>query len=186
MTDLNLTCAIDADDQICATRSSGGKRIEFTAWADGKQHGVEVYADTDKARTFARGILALADEIDGGEVKAEPARRPQVGDRVRVVKDDPYTRTGQFVGRTGTVRELNDDGRTMPYRVRLDDSSGTWDDSSWWCADVELVDEVESVEPPSDESAFASHVEQAKTLLAGTTHNGADVIRLAEILADRA
>ncbi|MDX2575945.1 hypothetical protein PV332_10675 [Streptomyces scabiei] len=185
MTDLNLTCAIDADDQICATRSSGGKRIEFTAWADGKQHGVEVYADTDKARTFARGILALADEIDGGEVtaKPEPARRPQVGDRVRVVADDPTCMAGKFVGLTGTLAGLG--GTVTPFKVKFGPGRHGDLNGYWYCAEVELVHEPDT-ELAADESSFSSHVERAKTLLAGTTHNGADVIRLAEILADRA
>ncbi|MFC8583198.1 phiSA1p31-related protein [Streptomyces sp. NPDC057217] len=74
--------------------------------------------------------------------KAEPAREIKVGDRVRVVKDDEWTQTGEFVGRLGRVLEIREDGRSLPFRVKLDDPSGTWDDGAWWCTEVELVDEA--------------------------------------------
>ncbi|MFF3140852.1 hypothetical protein ACFVRU_03710 [Streptomyces sp. NPDC057927] len=118
-----------------------GDAVHLDAVSDGVVQG-DASLRADAARTFACGIIALADEIDGGEVVEAPKpRNPQVGDRVRIVKDDPYTKTGVFVGRTGVVRDVKDGDRTMPYRVRLDDPSNTWDEESWWCAEVELVDE---------------------------------------------
>lgn len=187
MTVYTAECAIDSADTITATRSSNRVELEPSS-------RTEVYLDPDDARTFARGILALADEIDGGEAKEEapaPARAPQIGDKVRILKDDPYTQAGEFVGRTGVLRAVKDGVRTVPYRVRLDDPSGTWDDGSWWVAEVELVDEP--AEPLADwerdlmgvttSSPFAAHITEAKRLLTDTDHTGADVIRLAEILS---
>jgi hypothetical protein len=99
MTVYTAECAIDSDDTITATRSSNRVELEPSG-------RVEVYLDPADARTFARGIIALADEIDGGEV-AEAAttetRTPKVGDRVRIVEDDPYVKPGAFVGRTGVL-----------------------------------------------------------------------------------
>jgi hypothetical protein len=173
-------CVIDGGDTITAARS--GDRVELEP-----SSRTEVYLDPAPARTFARGILALADEIDGGEVKEEaPAVKPvpQVGDRVSIVEDDSYSMPGEFIGRTGVLREAKTDGRGMPYRVRLDDPSGTWDEGSWWVKEVELLDEETPADTPVN--PFAAHVDEAKRLLADTDHNGADVIRLARELADRA
>jgi hypothetical protein len=149
MTVYTAECAIDSADTITATRSSNRVELEPSS-------RVEVYLDPDDARTFARGILALADEIDGGEV-AEAAtpetRTPQVGDR-----------------------------------VRLDDTSDTWDDGSWWCAEVALLDEpaepATAPEPVPVVSLRGDFVAQAKTLLADVMHtSAADVIDLAKFLA---
>ncbi|MFI7096400.1 phiSA1p31-related protein [Streptomyces lydicus] len=52
----------------------------------------------------------------------------KVGDRVRVVADDPESKPGQFVGMTGTVFNIDDDD--LPYGVRFDADQGapvlTW------------------------------------------------------------
>ncbi|MDH6625784.1 hypothetical protein M2271_003595 [Streptomyces sp. LBL] len=53
-----------------------------------------------------------------------------------------------------------------------------------WAAEVELVDEpAEASEPAPPTSAFARHVDEAKKLLDGTAHTGADVVNLARELA---
>lgn len=48
----------------------------------------------------------------------------KVGDRVRVLEDDPLVLTGHFVGKTGIVRELNDcahdGGRDLRFNVVFD------------------------------------------------------------------
>ncbi|MFD9442105.1 hypothetical protein [Streptomyces sp. NPDC060001] len=178
MTLHTATCVMDADDQI--TAHSTGRRVALTPT------GSDVYLNPLSARTFARGILALADGIDGGEAEETPTPRPKVGDRVRVVADDPYTKTGEFVGRTGVVRTVQPDGRTMPYRVRLDDSSGTWDEGSWWCAKVELVDDPAPLagESAPARSSRAKYVEEAKALLEGAYFDAASIVTLAQFLAD--
>jgi hypothetical protein len=185
MTVYTAECAIDSDDTITATRSSNRVELEPSG-------RVEVYLDPADARTFARGIIALADEIDGGEV-AEAAttetRTPKVGDRVRIVEDDPYVKPGAFVGRTGVLRQAEADGRGKAFRVRLDDTSDTWDDGSWWCAEVALLDEpaepATTLEPVPVVSLRGDFVAQAKMLLAGVEHtSAADVIHLAQVLAD--
>lgn len=52
------------------------------------------YLSADSARIFARGILALADEIDGGEV-TEVDIRPKVGDRLRVTEERELLETSE-------------------------------------------------------------------------------------------
>jgi hypothetical protein len=76
------------------------------------------------------------------KVDAEPTREIKVGDRVRVVNDDRCTKPGEFIGRTGRVLEAKSAGRALPFRVKLDDPSGTWySNGTWWVEEVELVDE---------------------------------------------
>jgi hypothetical protein len=132
------------------------------------------------ARTFARGILALADEVDGGEAATTSAgvRPLQVGDRVRVVGSAPGDR-GRHVGDVGTLDIIDPDDPSLPYRVRL---SG---DSTRWCTEVERVDEPTDTPQPTP-SPFARYVEEAKRLLTGTDHTGADVIVLARELHEAA
>jgi hypothetical protein len=180
MTEYVATCNASHYDTITARLD--GDAVELRADHNG-EHMLETYLSASKARTFARGILALADEVDGEEVveaSTPETRAPEVGDRVRIVRDDPYTKPGAFVGRTGVLREAKADGRGKPYRVRLDDPSGTWDEGSWWVEKVTLVDEPEPVL-----SRHAAHVRTAKALLAGVEHtSAADVIALAQFLAD--
>jgi len=77
------------------------------------------------------------------KVDAEPTREIKVGDRVRVVEDDKSYKTGKFIGRTGTILGSRSDGRALPFRVKLDDPSDTWDDEgSWWVKEVALVNEA--------------------------------------------
>lgn len=215
----------------------------------------------DVARTFARGILALADEIDGGEAKEAPAdTRPKVGDRVMIVRNGYSAEGDENVGRVGVVAETDYADELGTYRVSLPN-----DDYGWWCAEVELVDEPAGLidkegladwerdlltkpstalavgtrvrvleasyipaatgmlgtvyaatdqrgrlrvqmdgevgtvdnklyadrwevvdEPkPSPSSPFARYVEEAKRLLTGTDHRGADVIVLARELHEQ-
>ncbi|MET9480971.1 phiSA1p31-related protein [Streptomyces sp. NPDC006638] len=67
----------------------------------------------------------------------------KVGDRVRVVEDDPGYRTGTYAGKTGVVAYLTG-YETMPYHVRFDDGQGTGAVSSWNCAKVEKIDSADT------------------------------------------
>ncbi|MEV4037677.1 hypothetical protein [Streptomyces umbrinus] len=186
-------CAIDSSDRITASRSTGSRRIELVPSAK-----VEVYLDPEDARTFARGILALADEIDGGEPEAEetPKPRPTVGDRVRVVKDDPHLRAGEYTGMVGTLKSVSDAyGVELPYLVEFGDGSGSHGDKGngkWNVAEVELVDEPTPLadwerdllaETPAS-SARGKHIEEAKALLEGVHFDAASLVLVAQFLAD--
>ncbi|OSC76477.1 hypothetical protein B5180_01600 [Streptomyces sp. BF-3] len=85
MTAYNTTyiaqCCHDAHEQIRANHN--GVTIMLHAF-DGEENLITPFLRADDARTFARGILALADEVDGGEVKPASDRPIQVGDRFRV------------------------------------------------------------------------------------------------------
>jgi hypothetical protein len=135
MTEYTATCAIDEDDTVTALRSDSRVELEPSSRAS-------VFLDPGPARTFARGILALADEIDGGEA---PAARPiQVGDTVRVVTDDSHLRTGEFVGRTGKVVQVgNRFSSRLKYRLEFPG------EKFWWVEKVELVDEAPGTDRPT-------------------------------------
>jgi hypothetical protein len=79
MTLYTATCAIDEDDTVTAMRSENRVELESSSRAS-------VFLDPGPARTFARGILALADEIDGGEAEAS-ASLPKIGTRFRVTRN---------------------------------------------------------------------------------------------------
>lgn len=133
MTEYTATCRWAAADHLRAQVYGDAVHIEHRT-----NHNIngDVALTTDAARTFARGILALADEIDGGEVEAPALRRiPQVGDKVRIVRNAYDYEGTTNVGREGELREVTPED-AQKYRVRLpDDSYG------WWCAEVEYVEE---------------------------------------------
>ncbi|MFD5161010.1 phiSA1p31-related protein [Streptomyces hawaiiensis] len=85
-----------------------------------------------------KALTSNADEMTAVE-PTEPALK--VGDRVRVVKDDPTCRTGEFVGTTGTVTRLNISGSRLPFNVRFDAGQGV-PYETWNVAEVERVEEL--------------------------------------------
>ncbi|MGW1268151.1 hypothetical protein [Streptomyces sp. NPDC002491] len=251
MTEYTAECRISSFDTMRA-RIDDGEDVSIDAVKRGDVT-MNVFLRPDDARTFARGIIALADEIDGGEAaEAEPTRAPQAGDRVRVVRNSPRS-TDEHIGECGTLKRVDEFDDRLPYLVDLPTNS------YWWCAEVELVDEpetapvikvgdkvrvlkdddlrageyvgktgivadvypgerlaynvqfgdgsgrhgdrdngywnvaeVELVDEPADvaeaspaRSPFVVHIDEAKRLLDGTDHSGADVVRLAEILAQQ-
>ncbi|MET7939694.1 hypothetical protein [Streptomyces sp. NPDC005302] len=70
MTAYIARCRDRSSDYIVATKRGADVELEMHVFGD---YQGEVFANPADARTFARGILALADEIDGGEVKEAPA-----------------------------------------------------------------------------------------------------------------
>ncbi|MEU1037643.1 hypothetical protein [Streptomyces sp. NPDC005907] len=85
MSEYTAVCNASSRDVIGARID--GDSVELAARSYG-EHKMETYLDPTKARTFARGILALADEIDGGEAKPADTR-PKVGDKLLVLEDHP-------------------------------------------------------------------------------------------------
>ncbi|MGW6855850.1 hypothetical protein [Streptomyces xanthophaeus] len=226
MTNPELKCMIYDTDRIKARQDpTMGGRLVFECYGD---HGleVEVYAKPEAARTFARSILALADEVDGGKAiddrprvgdrlrvmedhprhcpvvtgdlitvvatdydhdgedcvrflvpensyrwiiplsavervdEPEAAREPiQVGDWVRVVKDDPDVRPGEFVGLIGEVIAKSES--TTPYKVKFGPGPHGRADGYWYCARVVRVDEPKTVFAPADLSADVDAAAQA-------------------------
>jgi hypothetical protein len=73
----------------------------------------------------------------------------QVGDRVRVVEDDPHNLTGEYVGKVGVLTaDHSDDGYDdLPYVVRFGDGTGGHGTPNGkWC--------VKAVEPVTDEDTY--------------------------------
>ncbi|GAB1326917.1 hypothetical protein [Streptomyces sennicomposti] len=179
MTTYAAVCHANSRDVIEARVA--GDSVELVARSYGERK-METYLDVDKARIFARGILALADEIDGGEQK--PADDIiKAGDLVRIV----YAKNAEDNhGKLATVVST-DDGwqpRTGPFHPYLVDVDGV----ELWAAEVTRVGDTSEarVEASADTTASsprARYVEEAKTLLTGTLHGPADIIRLAEFLA---
>ncbi|WP_406324031.1 hypothetical protein [Streptomyces niveus] len=88
---------------------------------------------------IGNGLEPLAawelDLLHGGE----PAPLT-VGDRVRVVVDDPDERQGKFVGLTGELMSIDSsDGDSIPYLVRFGPGEHGDTDGAWYCAKVEKV-----------------------------------------------
>lgn len=182
MTTYTAQCEIDSTDTVTAARSSG--RIEL------ESHGSrEVYLDPAPARKFARGIIALADEIDGGEAKegtAEPTLKP--GDKIRILVDDAeFADVKQ--GDVLTVHEITTTTVTVDDEV----NGGFWyfrNEASW----EKVVDEPaepladwerELLEGPTPtvRSSRARFVEEATSLLADKPAGVDQILRLAEWLS---
>jgi hypothetical protein len=176
MTEYVAKCSSGVRDTI--TARVDGSSIELKAAHEGGRK-LEIYLYEDDARTFARGILALADELDGEEVaEAAPKRAVKVGDRVRITRN--HVMDGdENLGTVGQLSRIDAGDLVYPYLVELPDGI------EWWCVKVELVDAPEPAPVDAPSSAFAGLVTQAKQLLEGTAHNGADIITLAREMADR-
>ncbi|EHM24268.1 hypothetical protein SPW_7362 [Streptomyces sp. W007] len=169
MTEYIAQCRAGRHDKITA-RTDGGT-VELAATHYG-EHKMETFLSADAARTFARGILALADEVDGGEAKAEPAdvapRMPDIGDRVRVLMDG-----------ANSAEVASGDVFTVTSVGRSDFNT----DAGWYFrpGDVEIL--------PVSPSAAASttftreaYLHRAAELL-GATPSASDLIELANYLA---
>lgn len=99
--------------------------------------------------SFQDSMYWVAERSDGKHAtpyehtltKVTTERTIKPGDRVRVVRDDPYTRTGQFVGKVGIVGQVWGPDNELPFRVNFDDSQRA-PYNTWNVAEVELVDEA--------------------------------------------
>lgn len=128
MTEYTIQCGSDAGDTLTVCRQ--GEEIEFVSRSHGS-FAHSVYPTSDGARTFARGILALADEVDGGEAKEAPetasGRMPEadspfkVGDKVRTVREILELHRG----RAGELAAI-DISHAPNYWVRFPDGGSVW------------------------------------------------------------
>lgn len=92
----------------------------------------------DTRRSWAFGYSLAKIRRCYGPLDIDSAPGPlKVGDRVRVLVDDPNLRTGQFVGKVGTLLEMGGPGPTV-YDVRFDFGQDV-PHSSWWCQSVERI-----------------------------------------------
>lgn len=115
MTIHTLECRHANRDYLTAQRDGLSTSVIIAASFDDGEQGA-VYAEVAEARAFARGILALADEIDGGEAVASDGGAPKVGDDVLITKEFPDG-TGSYTGSTGQLLSVNPSDGRFPYEV---------------------------------------------------------------------
>ncbi|MER5501326.1 hypothetical protein ABT096_29555 [Streptomyces sp. NPDC002561] len=169
MTEHTIRCTGDPADNLTAHRD--GDDVALYA-RHGDELKVSVYVPFDKARTFARGILALADEIDGGGTLEPPALKE--GDRVRITSDDFPAN----VGKVGFLERIDDDDTVWTYRVRTDHAV-----VPVWVRSVERLDAAVGDESTPAVPDRADLLSRARDLMHGQTYTAVDLIALAEHLA---
>lgn len=156
-------------DVVTLTTSGAKATVEYGPFDDRDVYVVklvEAPADPDAVRTFT--TLASA---------VKPLEPVRVGDRVRVVEDDPDNRTGEYVGKIGIVDSIClDSFDGLPYVVRFGNGTGAHGTPDGkWC--VKAVERVEDVE---DEDTY-THDGVAYDLTATYRDSDGDVWRLARI-----
>ncbi|MFF3312502.1 phiSA1p31-related protein [Streptomyces sp. NPDC002952] len=113
-----------------ATRAGAKATVEYGPYDGGNVYVVKLVdepADEDVPRTF-NAMAHVMQPSANDDIK--------VGDRVRVLKDDPVLSTGRFVGKVGTVLSVGGSAReALNYRI-------DFGSTVWWVADVERVSDV--------------------------------------------
>ncbi|MFF6928310.1 hypothetical protein [Streptomyces californicus] len=184
MTEYIAQCRAGRYDKIVARVD--GDSVELAATSHGA-HKMETYLDTADARTFARGILALADEVDGGEVEPAEDSRPKVGDLLRVTKDYPRhapVKTGDVI--TVSVTDYDSPGGREDH-VRFTASGDGPNDYQWFVP-------LSAVEPVIDEPVAPTttavttptreaHLRLAAELMGDNPYSARSLIELADYLA---
>lgn len=99
-----------------------GTAVHIQAYGEGESAS-SVSLDASAARTFARGILALAGEIDGGEASKPAVRSVKIGDRLRVTRDRLEVADVR-VGDVAVVVEFVSDDESGDFRAVVD--GGRW------------------------------------------------------------
>lgn len=116
MTKYTAVCRENAADTITAEQHAPHGVVLYAFHGDDFELSVHLRASD--ARTFARGILALADEVDGGEPETgagksadDRAQRTSVvaGDKLRVTRTD-LNLADVHAGDVVTVEHVDDDG----------------------------------------------------------------------------
>ncbi|MEU1074342.1 MULTISPECIES: hypothetical protein [unclassified Streptomyces] len=175
-------CQVNPRDHIRAT--AGESSVCMAPYSDGYP-GEEVYVCPADARAFARGVLALADEIDGGETAPAPEavsapRAVKMGDRLRV------TRASLYGADVGIGDEVVVDKAPDSY----DEFGATGPDGRYWWFHCRLVgngpefaDDAPTTAPALSASAAtrAALLEEARRL-AGEHASAEVVLRYAQFL----
>ncbi|KDQ65667.1 hypothetical protein [Streptomyces sp. NTK 937] len=135
MTEHKIQCTSGVGDTITACRQ--GEEIEFVARSL-DSFTQSVYPSLADARAFARGILALADEVDGGVATAASNTRPSVGDFVEITEDTSFG----YVGRRGYLRVVDENDPDYPYHVEMGNGESPF---GWWTKAVrKVVDPIDT------------------------------------------
>jgi hypothetical protein len=179
MTTYTAQCRHTADERIQAY--TNGTSVILDGYNDG-ECVTAPYLPVEEARTFARGILALCDEVDGGEKPAEEVVESvsaiKVGDRVRIVhalyREEHHGKIGVITSTTDTWEPRHD--VVHPFRVKVDS-----DPYDFWAANVELVNEP--TDTPSDPRAELITRADKVMESTGLDYTAADIIALARFLA---
>ncbi|MFE5159099.1 hypothetical protein ACFRNT_11305 [Streptomyces sp. NPDC056697] len=172
-------CRWESDDYLTAERS--GDAVHVVAFnEDGEAANASL--NVDVARVFARGILALADEIDGGEAASHDdsaAQNVKVGDRVLIVREWEND-TSPDDGKSGTLDKLDLEDDAFPYRVRTDSDSHR----TVWVHEIQRERATTDADAadPSVAPGRAAYIEEAWKL-AGEYADPADVLKYARFLA---
>jgi hypothetical protein len=191
MTEYTAQCRASRYDRI--TAQVYGDAVELAAHFSDEYAG-ETWLNPDAARTFARGILALADEIDGGEGDTPTLK---IGDKVEVVADN----FASLIGKRGTLVDIVSRDTMYPYRFRaegrssgdvwvqevrkVDEPAGLLDEAGLADGERDLNESAAAAAEPTP-SPFARYVDEAKQLLEGTSFTATDVIVLARELHESA
>jgi hypothetical protein len=176
-------CNSGLRDTITARRD--GESVELKARSGG-QYKMEAFLTPLKTREFARGLLKLADEIDGGEV-AESAdvtsdEPVKVGDRIRILVDSA---DGASVKRGDefTVTNVDSYGGRTEVAVERAGSFGTprhwyFGPTSWEKVEAPTVAAVDETPIASPRAAFLDEAHR----LVGSGDVG-DLLDVAKFLA---
>ncbi|WP_228973442.1 hypothetical protein [Streptomyces sp. DH12] len=141
------TCKYDAGDTIAANVANHDVRLLVRSTSDETAH---IYLSPADARDFARGILVVADEVEGRGQKTGEERTTtspmsvNIGDRLRVTRDcleSAAVRVGDVVTVTGRYGSaFHTDDAEHPGMARWHFSTANLGDG------LEFVDDPESSE----------------------------------------
>lgn len=189
MNEYKIACNSDNRDTMSAFKD--GDEIAIHGFHCDKMW-LSVYTSPADARAFARGILALADEVDGGEAEPEPAK---VGDQIRVLIDNAHGADVR-AGDVFTLARVDYDGDFVVDRTDWHGRADVW---FFRPEHVEKVIEPtqETSEPlaaweydlledkPANAPSRASLLAQARDLMDGSsTYSASDLTSLADYLAE--
>lgn len=179
--------------EVVKSRVSGG----FTAFEGRKGELREI--DTDDTRLPYRVRLDESGDVWAyvvRKVDAIPAPEPapvaplKVGDRVRIVVDDPHSRAGQYVGRVGKLEHIEDVPSTLPYLVKFGDGRHGATDGAWYCREVVKVEDESALADAAAEAPAESLADPRRVRLlveaggrAGSDASLTEVLSLARYLA---
>ncbi|MEU7243362.1 hypothetical protein [Streptomyces sparsogenes] len=173
MTEYTAVCEVNDGDTVRALIDDGG--VHLVARKNGR-FATDLILSLEKTREFARALIALADEIDGGEAADT---RLKVGDRVVIVREWK-TGTGTDDGTAGTLVQLDAEDEHFPYCVCPDSDPGR----TVWAHEVQRECVAESAEAPAPSVAptRAALLEEARRLV-GPSAAPRDVVEYARFLA---